>query len=631
MEKKDFRSLLTDLIPLVRCKHMMGGNPAENENQHLVSQFYEAWLHLASDVLSQSGLDNAAFAQRLRNFTDVLACTDVIEVLTICQDAASILMDGSADTYSGFKDRLLVLHPVAVYSIPGLLSPVSKLLVVFFEHADVKAVSLRPVLQFLRFGKKLNFKAIGLEVKAIASYLEIEDRLSTVSYDPEIPLIKGMNQIMRCWLNGLSFKNLVPSHGTGSVAEGKLTMYEKYKRLNADTYLRVVFQEQLPEFFPCGFEMNLVRESRTIFVPKTFSKLRTISMEPTAIQYFQQGVMKRLYHYIDCHPYLGRRVQLRDQSQNRNMARQGSIDNSLSTIDLSAASDTVAWALVKGVFAGTPLLKWLYATRSKTTKLPNGDAIALKKFAPMGSALCFPIECLIFSAVVEYTTQKWCTLHNQAKPDYTVYGDDLVIPSHLSGEIIEALESLGFVVNKDKSFCNGPFRESCGGDYYEGFDVSSLYYRLPAFRSKRVAPEVYAAICSTINLCVERDLPILRSFLLDLIVKMKPYFSSKTTESPSLYSPFPTNFHVSQKWDENWQLWLGKFCTVSSRPVKRVTDDGDKIAYFVRLSQMAERNSQIIFDQPVSDITLHGSTIRLGWMRREVDGLVARPPISARG
>lgn len=630
MEKSELSSILTDLTPLVRCKHMMGGNPAENENQHLVSQFYEAWLYLASDVLSQCDLSITSFRQKLRNFTDVLTLVDVIEVLTICQDAATILIDGSADTYSGFKDRLSVLHPVAIGSISGLLSPISKLLVVFFEHADVKAESLRLALQFLRFGKKLNFRSIGLEVKAIASYLEIEERLSTVSFDPTIPLIAGMNRIMKVWLKELSLKNLVPGHGTGSVAEGKLTMYEKYKRLSADTYLRVVLQEQLPEFFPCGFDMNLVRESRTIFVPKTFSKLRTISMEPTAIQYFQQGVMKRLYHYIDCHPYLGRRVQLRDQSQNRNMARQGSLDNSLSTIDLSSASDTVSWALVKGVFTGTPLLKWLYATRSKTTKLPTGETIALRKFAPMGSALCFPVECLVFSAVVEYTTQKWCALHNLAKPDYTVYGDDLVVPSHLSEEIIQALESLGFIVNKDKSFCDGPFRESCGGDYYEGTDVSSLYYRLPAFRSKRIPPEVYAAICSTINLCVERDLPNLRRFLLDLIVRMKPYFSNKTTESPSLYSPTPTNYHVSRKWSEDYQLWLGKFCTVLSRPVKRVTDDSDVIAYFVRLSQMMERNAHTS-DQPVSDITLHGSTIRLGWMRREVDELVTHRPIDARG
>jgi len=147
----------------------------------------------------------------------------------------------------------------------------------------------------------------------------------------------------------------------------------------------------------------------------------------------------------------------------------------------------------------------------------------------------------------------------------------------------------------------------------------------------RVSPEVYAAICSTINLCVERDLPTLRSFLLGKIAKMKPYFSNKTTESPSLYSPTPTNFHVTRTWDENYQSWLGKFCTVLSRPVKRNIDDSDSVAYFIKLSQMIERNSQVIFDQDVSDVTLHGSTTRLGWMRREVDELVTHRPISVRG
>lgn len=629
MERKEFRSLFTDVIPLIRCKHMIGGVPAEADNQILVDQFYEAWLYLAGDVLSQCDLSNIAIKQRILNFIKALQYFDVTEVLTICQDAGTILLDGFAEDYNGFKDQLYSQHPVACCEIPGLLSPVSQLLVAFYECADVKAVSLQHLLQFFRFGKKLNLKSIGLEAKAIASYIETEEMLGTVPYDQLGSLIGELNTIMRFWLKELDLKNLVPCHGSGSVAEGKLTLYEKYKALSADLYLKIILQEQLPEFFPCEFDMNLNRVSRTIFVPKTFSKLRTISMEPVSLQYFQQGVMKRLYKYIDRHPYLGRRIQLRDQSQNRNMARQGSIDNSLSTIDLSAASDTVAWALVKGVFAGTPLLKWLYATRSKSTKLPTGATITLKKFAPMGSALCFPIECLIFAAIVEHATQKWCLLHNQTRSDYTVYGDDLVIPTVIAPMVVETLEVLGFVVNRSKSFFNGPFRESCGGDYYEGFDVSSLYYRLPAYDSKRIPPEVYVAICSTINLCVERDLPLLRGHLLDKIMKMKPYFSDTTSTSPQLYSPYPTNFHVKRSWDENLQFWKGKFCTVLSKPVRHCLDDSDKIAYFVKLSQMVQRSCGPS-DEPVADITLHGSRTLLGYMQREVQELVTPVPSTLR-
>jgi len=343
-------------------------------------------------------------------------------------------------------------------------------------------------------------------------------------------------------------------------------------------------------------------------------------MEPVTLQYFQQGVMKKLYRYIKCHPYLGRRVKLDEQEQNQLMAKQGSIDNSLSTIDLSAASDSVSWSLVKAVFHRTPLLKWIYATRSSKTLLPNGDVIALKKCAPMGSALCFPIECLIFAAVIEYVAQRWCYSERRAKPDYSVYGDDLVVPKVLTDELIEALTSLGFVVNTEKSFTDGPFRESCGKDYFEGIDVSSVYYRLSAVNTQRLSPDDFAAICSGCNNAYERDLKHLRSFYLSLILKRSPYFTNTTSKSPQVFSLQPTNFHVRRVWSEDYQEWLGRFCTAQSRPVRREFPEEDAIAYFMKLAQMSERKVRFTSsDEPVSSTSLHGTTTRLGWMLRPID------------
>lgn len=618
MEKKKLRLLLSDLTRSIRCKHVIEGVPAENKNQNLVSQFYEAWLCLVSDVLSQSFISDESFSARLRNFARCLIESDVVDVLTICQDAASTLISGSQASIDGFKAHLMQAHPEASNVVLGIMSPVQPLLVRFFERANDQAVVLRLCLMVFRYGKKLTLDSSRIEQEAISSYLQCEDKLTTDFMTPNVEAIASMNRIMRVWLRDLDFKNLVPSHGGGSVAEGKLSQYQKYHELRTDAYLDIIFRGTLPSYSPLPFGTGLERVSRTIFVPKTFSKLRTISMEPATLQYFQQGVMKRLYRFMGKHPYLERIIHLQDQDHNKGLAMEGSLRNTWCTIDLSAASDTVSWDLVKAVFAGTPLLKWLYATRSKKTLLPTGKTIDLKKFAPMGSALCFPIECLVFASVVEHITQKVCSQKRCVKHTYSVFGDDIIVHPDIVLEVIQCLEALGFSVNKSKTFITGPFRESCGGDYFDGFDVSSVYYKLPAYSSRKVTPEVYAAICSSANLCVERELPVLREHLLKKILHLGPYFTSTVEQSPYLYSPSPSNYHVRCKWDRNFQNWQGNFCMVKSRPVHVSVDDSDLVAYFIKLSQMAQRLGSFPDEEPV-DVPLHGTHVLLGRAHHEVD------------
>lgn len=620
MERIEFQTQFDTLLTWLCETHHVGGLPAVKENQLLISQFYTAWFFLARDLTTQSCLSDESTIARLRNFAEALRDGDLVDILNICQDAAELLIGVTVSSYGSFKESLMNQYPTKGNLLTRLVSPAGPLLESLFECPDVKAVSLQHVLSFFRYGKKLNLVAIGLEEQAITAYMETEDMLSALCLESVVELVHGMNTVMKAWLRDLDLSGLVPVHGNGSVAEGKLSLYEKYKNLQHDLYLKIVLGPYWYEYYPAGSKGELVRISRTVFVPKTYAKLRTISMEPCTLQYFQQGVMKKLYDYIENHPYLGRRIQLRDQTQNQKMARQGSIDGTLATLDLKAASDSVSWDLVKRVFAGTPLLKWLYATRSKKTQLPNGEIVVLKKFAPMGSALCFPVECLIFTAAIEYVSQKWCHTHNTSRKDYSVFGDDLIVATELVPDVVEALTSIGFTINRSKSFTEGPFRESCGGDYYEGTDVSSVYYRLKAFRSRQMSPEVYSACCSAINLAAEKGLYHLRRYLITLLLAKRPYFTSTRSKSPQLYSPQPTNFHVRPRWHEDYQLWLGRFCTVISRPerVERNEDDDD-IAYFVKLAEMALRKGVPPLGEPNVGITLHGVRTLLGYAEHEVD------------
>jgi hypothetical protein len=125
------------------------------------------------------------------------------------------------------------------------------------------------------------------------------------------------------------------------------------------------------------------------------------------------------------------------------------------------------------------------------TKLPDGTLIELSKHAPMGSALCFPIMALaIWSLLTAHTctaqvakairasgslnkrreTFKW------DKPVY-VYGDDIILHSDFADSASQVLESVGLKVNTNKSFVRSLFRESCGGEYYNGWDVTPVRLR----------------------------------------------------------------------------------------------------------------------------------------------------------
>ena len=84
--------------------------------------------------------------------------------------------------------------------------------------------------------------------------------------------------------------------------------------------------------------------------------------------------------------------------------------------------------------------------------------IRLKKFAPMGSALCFPIECIIFGSIVRLANRE-----KGVNTEFRVYGDDLVVDDRIFLKVIELLEVFGFRVNVDKTFFPyHPFKESCG-------------------------------------------------------------------------------------------------------------------------------------------------------------------------
>ena len=209
------------------------------------------------------------------------------------------------------------------------------------------------------------------------------------------------------------------------------------------------------------------------FVPKNSKTLRPICIEPVLNSLLQKGygsVIKRRLRKFG--------IDLFDQSRNQELARKGSEQGNLSTIDLKSASDTVSFALVFDLLP-YPWATSLAECRTGTVEC-EGVLLALEKFSSMGNGYTFELESLIFfglmSGVVSYMKQVG-EIGTGFDTVIGVYGDDLVIPTNCYDLAVKVLSYCGFEVNSQKSFCAGPFRESCGADYFVGYDIRPFYLR----------------------------------------------------------------------------------------------------------------------------------------------------------
>jgi hypothetical protein len=82
---------------------------------------------------------------------------------------------------------------------------------------------------------------------------------------------------------------------------------------------------------------------------------------------------------------------------------------------------------------------------------------------------------------------------------FRCYGDDLITDKRITSNVVEALEYLGFEVNTEKSFLGkATFRESCGGSYYRGADVTPLRFKTKALAS-RISVDVLAGVIDLAN------------------------------------------------------------------------------------------------------------------------------------
>lgn len=330
-------------------------------------------------------------------------------------------------------------------------------------------------------------KAIKLfqtcEAQCAATNIRLSDFVyNTAFYDGKDErlwkYIQRCKKLLRAWLGPLPADLGNAKFGKGATFSDKgrlTTIMDKMSsrptitpnaRFALDLWVRTSWFRALAYELPHNSEPADVEGNRFETVPKDCTKRRCIAVEPSLNVFYQLGAgrvlrqrLKRLGIDLD-----------QNQAVHRMIARIASRDQSFATLDLSNASDTVARKLVQALLP-QPWFELLDSLRSPKT-LVDGKWYVLEKFSSMGNGFTFELETLVFLALL-------AALDPSLRPgeNLFVYGDDIIIPTKYARSAAHALEWAGFTVNQDKSFVAGKFRESCGGDYFEGRAVRPCFLK----------------------------------------------------------------------------------------------------------------------------------------------------------
>ena len=323
---------------------------------------------------------------------------------------------------------------------------------------------------------------------------------STDNVFPYASLIKKARKVLFRVFQHFDPHDIVPSNGPGALSSGE-KLWEKWtftkvsQRLADEYPLDAYFFASLSHVCDRPNQLAAIEvgedSAKIVLVPKDSRGPRIISCESHSNMWVQQGLMRAIIRHVEHHPLTKDNVHFTDQGPNQKGALIGSKYGQYATLDLNEASDRVSVGLVKLLFPGH-VLNALLSCRSLTTRLPDGRVIELSKFAPMGSAVCFPVLALVVWVLLNVGTDDADT-----REGILVYGDDVVVKSGYAAHAMTILEAFGLKINRSKSYTTGFFRESCGVDAYRGVDVTPV--RLRTEWSHRLSPEVLASWTSYAN------------------------------------------------------------------------------------------------------------------------------------
>lgn len=456
--------------------------------------------------LYEAGAQHHVRTSRDASYALARTRTEGLSFLTIVlpsfeKDLLTAISQGKVDSglFVGFRRR------------GGLPTFLSGFLRQLFDSAgmlrpDASAYVLQSVRQVLLLLSKVELPTtVPRERAAIRSYVDVDEGVVAPSDD----LIAEFRDVVRSdfdrYISEVERRlfdgDWFPSHASGALATresvnsryGFLTWTDRlHEVLPWWDDMRMSFRQQASldvKLLPREHEPPV----RVTLVPKTQKSPRVIAMEPVWMMFVQQGLLRLMSDTLEgpSHRRLYNGLWWKDQEPNRLLALKGSVDGDLATLDLSDASDRVSSQLVDALFGDHKfLLRAVMACRSERSELPDGRVISLKKFASMGSALCFPVEAMVFYTICRIAQKRL----GLSSTTLRVYGDDIIVDTRVAQMSIYLLEAFGLKVNARKSFTTGLFRESCGADWFKGENVGVVKLRRPLPDGQRQYDQIRSGV-----------------------------------------------------------------------------------------------------------------------------------------
>lgn len=402
-------------------------------------------------------------------------------------------------------DKALLLFLEGSGGLPEIPDWLTPLWDRFASSNDAKY--LRWIRQCLLFCYKVELEPTNEQLQEAQKAFEesdadvgVWDSHFSVGTPEHCPFYSTARRIVGRVSYAIDWGTILPSHGPGAVYPSVPT-HEKSK---FSTIYSTIEQHYPYYEYMCALP-NYVQEHAStsntdlrlqddilchlVAVPKDSRGPRLICVHPKEAIWIQQGCRRLLEHAIESpraltHGY----INFRDQGVNGSLALSSSLDQEFCTLDLKEASDRISCKLVKFLF-GNYTYEKLSCSRANKVRLLDDRVIELRKWAPMGNCLTFPVQSLIFYSLVRAGIR--CRYGTDCSDIY-VFGDDILFPRKFYDGAVNGLIRAGLIPNLGKTFRHGFFRESCGVDAYRGIDVTP--HRLRRLDSSSVSGAM--SICS---------------------------------------------------------------------------------------------------------------------------------------
>lgn len=379
-----------------------------------------------------------------------------------------------------------------------------------------------------------------LEDEAAYKFVSTQERLRALDYDKN-PGVTGVLSVaasfLKKWLgpfNAAEHRNACrfASRATVGIPRRRASEEARWELpISSSTDMSKWFDEYVASdpnvhtFWMDMYGYDLYHDRYTLtevlpatFVPKSYKSVRVIMPNTTIGSFYSGGLEVLLTRRLR---KLGYNLQTL-QDEHKQLAKLGSMMDHVVTADLSSASDSITDKLISHLFPQD----WYDALRFgriRKVSFPNLDCDVLcETFSTMGIGFTFPLQTLVFLSLLHAVASLKCAWLDPKRDFWiSVYGDDLIYHRSLHEPVALLFKEVGLILNQDKTFPDGPFRESCGGDYYRGVGVRPCSPELVSWHddiSCRVA--LYKVINGLLSRWHFTEISATLTYLLTLHIKL---------------------------------------------------------------------------------------------------------------